>query len=101
MFGLLHSLRALCASMSPVEGGGVLRSFQTNGYKCHVFEAPTGVVFVVNTDTGTPDLSPELRRVHATLYVDSTSRNPLHRPGDPLEADGFRRELLAVAARWA
>jgi hypothetical protein len=54
MFGMVYSLKELTAKISPAEGDQGLHVMKTDTYTLHHFESVTGMVFILNTDAGTP-----------------------------------------------
>lgn len=60
-------------------------SYRTGEYKLHYYETPTGMKFVILTDTKTSDnLRVVLHQIWANLYVEYVVRNPL----SPVEHPG-------------
>jgi len=54
MFGMLYSLKELTSKISPSDGDQGLHIMKTDSYALHHFESVTGMIFILNTDAGTP-----------------------------------------------
>ena len=48
----------------------------------HYFETPTGLKFVMLTDTNVGSLNDSLWDIYSKLYVEYVVKNPLYRPGE-------------------
>lgn len=77
---------------TPMEG---LQRYQTDTYTCHHYETPSGLRFVLLTDTQAGDLSAALRYIYAQIYVDTVVSNPLSdvRGAKTINSQLFRAQL--------
>ncbi|CEP01506.1 Trafficking protein particle complex subunit [Plasmodiophora brassicae] len=95
-FGLLFALKAFANQLTPIMLGELenepIRSFCTEDYKLHYLETPTGLRFIMITDTDVGDQRETLQRIYA-LYVAATSLNATHVPGTPLHSPLFVLQL--------
>lgn len=66
MFGMLYSLKELTSKISPSEGDQGLHIMKTDTYTLHHFESVTGMIFILNTDAGTPG---ECTTSHRLLFL--------------------------------
>lgn len=78
MRGLVSSLRDFTTRISPVDmPSDSFLSFYTNQYKLHLFQSPTGVRIVLNTESSCRNLKEELRQVYNNILVEYVVKNPL------------------------
>ena len=66
-----------------------MRTFRTSAYALHNLETATGLKFVVTTDPSVGHLRDVLKKLYATIYVPTVVRNPLYKPGQPIECPRF------------
>ena len=59
VFGMLFSLKDLASKLSPSEGVEGLHTVKTNAFTLHHFQSVTGMVFILNSDTEVPGISPQ------------------------------------------
>ena len=99
VFGLLFSLKDLLQRMAPLGGSGddSLHCLKTSNYTLHHLEVPTGVRFVITTDSATPDLRPNLLEIYSKLYTEYVVKNPSHDPtsAKPINSALFDKQLGA------
>lgn len=85
MFGMLLSLRSFATKLAPKDGYALyqlyhllqqlcvscrkqsVRSFQTSTYKLNLFETPTGLKFVMNTDVNAGGIQELLRQIYSQV----------------------------------
>lgn len=67
--------------------------FQTNMYKLHFLEAPSGIKFILNTAPDIGDLREVLEYVYGQIYVEYVLKNPLYTPGDNFNFEQFTVQL--------
>ncbi len=63
-----------------------------SGYVLHHLETTTGYRFALTSDAAAGDLSGALWHLYAEIFLGHALRNPLYRPGTPIEAAGFIAE---------
>nr|NP_001002742.1 trafficking protein particle complex subunit 1 [Danio rerio]AAH76411.1 Trafficking protein particle complex 1 [Danio rerio] len=93
MYGMLFSIRSFVSKMSPLDMKDGFLSFQTNRYKLHYYETPTGIRLVMNTDLSAPNCRETLQQIYSTLYVDLIVKNPLCVLGESLQSELFNSKL--------
>lgn len=69
------------------------RSFQTNTYKLHFLESPSGLKFVLTTDPAVGNMTEQLQLIYSNLFVQLVVRNPLYHPGEPFLFETFSAAL--------
>ncbi|KAI9506978.1 TRAPP complex subunit bet5 [Coemansia spiralis] len=102
VYGVVLSTRNIINKFNGKDGpqggnpGGFM-SFATNTYRLHYYEAPTGVKFILNTDTATTSMQPVLEMIYRNIYVEYVVKNPLFHIDPhvsvPIENDYFRAVL--------
>jgi|LauGreSuBDMM15SN_2_FD.fasta_scaffold528170_1 hypothetical protein len=93
VYGMLFSLKDLAAKLSPSTSsdgssgtsGEGLHLLKTNAFTLHHFQAPTGLVFVLNTDNEVPDQFNTLKHIYTNIFIEYVSRSPLYHRADPDE----------------
>lgn len=91
MRGLVSSLRDFTTRISPVDlSSDSFISFYTNQYKLHLFQSPTGVRIVLNTEWNCRNLKDELRLIYNNILVEYVVKNPL----SGLNSGQFIKSLL-------
>ncbi|KAJ2516668.1 TRAPP complex subunit bet5, partial [Coemansia sp. RSA 2049] len=99
VYGVVFSMRNIINKFngkdSPQGGNpGGFMSYATNTYRLHYYEAPTGIKFILNTDTATSSMQPVLEMIYRNIYVEYVVKNPLFRIDSrlsaPIENDYFR-----------
>mmetsp|Transcript_18119 Transcript_18119/g.57901 ORF Transcript_18119/g.57901 Transcript_18119/m.57901 type:complete len:113 (+) Transcript_18119:195-533(+) len=98
MFGFLFSLKQLVNKMAPRGSGGGLHACSTSTYKLHYFETASGLRFVLCTGLAAGDLRETLRRLYADIYVETLTKNPLHRLDEPITCKSFEQAVDAFFA---
>lgn len=107
LFGLLFSLKEFVFKLAPVDAAVAngasdtgtsarmegMQRYQTNTYTCHQYETPSGLRFVLLTDTQTGDLSAVLRHLYTHIYVECVVNNPL---SDVTSAKQITSQLFKV-----
>eukprot|EP00744_Colponema_vietnamica_P018815 GILI01026571.1.p1 GENE.GILI01026571.1~~GILI01026571.1.p1 ORF type:complete len:140 (+),score=52.14 GILI01026571.1:149-568(+) len=94
MFGLLWSLKSFTQKISP-KPVTAFNSYTTPLYKLHFFETASGLKFVLLTDPSAGDLKEELRAIYSGIFIPYVVRNPLYRPGEPVQCPIFSSTLKA------
>lgn len=96
VYGALYSLRNVCSRLSRKPDGDpeVLWCFKTSAYKSHIFESPTGLTLILNTDPHVAYCREALRHIYANIYVEKVAKNPLIKKHQSIQCDAFRTALL-------
>jgi trafficking protein particle complex subunit 1 len=69
------------------------RSFQTDAYKLHYLESPSGLKFVLTTDPGVGNLHEHLEYIYSNLFVELVVKNPVYTPGEAFLFETFSAAL--------
>lgn len=93
MYGMLYSLKSFCARMSPIDSKEGFSHYRTSKYALHLFETPSNINFVLNTDNSSTGVRELLQQLYAKVYVEYAVRNPLWEPGTPITSDLFKVKL--------
>ena len=93
MYGMIFSIKSLISRLSVTSAKEGLVGYAASNYKLHYFETPTGFKFVMNTGTNVDNIQDNLRHIYARIFVEYVVRNPLVRPGDPVDSKLFAAKL--------
>ena len=92
---MLFSIKSFVNKLSPEDLKEGFQSFRTSQYRFNLYETPTKVKFVLNTDTALthPVVRDLLKKLHSQVYVEFVVKNPLYQQGTPIESQLFTTEL--------
>ena len=93
MYGMIFSIKSLISRLSIRSAKEGLVGYSASNYKLHYFETPTGLKFVMNTDTSVRNIQDILRHIYAHIFVEYVVRNPVVLPGDPVKSELFSAKL--------
>lgn len=93
MYGMIFSIKSLLTRLSTTSAKEGFVSYTTTKYKLHFYETPTGLKFVLNTDTNVGNIQDTLWDIYSKLFVEYVVRNPLCKPGEPIESVLFASKL--------
>lgn len=93
MYGMVYSLKSLVSRLSCTSGKDAFLGYSTDTYKLHFFETPTGVRFILNTDSKVSDCRDVLQHIYSKIYVECAVKNPLYTPGVLIESELFTSQL--------
>lgn len=93
MYGMIFSIKSLISRLSTTSAKEGFVSYTTSKYKLHFFETPTGLKFVLNTDTDVGNIQEVLWHIYSKLYVEYVVRNPFCKPGEWIDSKLFGAEL--------
>jgi len=95
LYGMLFSIKSFVNKLSPEDLSEGFQSFKTSQYRLNLYETPTKVKLVLNTDTAVthPIVRDLLRNLHSSVYVEYAVKNPLYRPGTPIQSELFTTRL--------
>ncbi|KAI5713342.1 trafficking protein particle complex subunit 1 [Diaphorina citri] len=96
MYGMLFSLKSFVSKISPLDSKTGFLSYKTTKYALHLYETPTGLKFVLNTDVQAQDVRKFLASVYSKVYVEYVVKNPLINPREPIKSDLFQNALDAL-----
>ncbi|KAG9247098.1 Sybindin-like protein [Calycina marina] len=94
VFGTVFSLRRMVQQLGGVDDTFV--SYRTGQYKLHYYETPSGIKFVMLTDTQTANMRSVLHQIYVNLYVEFVVKNPLS-PVEHPGGEGVANELFELA----
>lgn len=95
MYGMIYSIKSLISRLSIKSAKEGFVGYSTNQYKLHYFETPTGLKFVMNTDTSVDSMQTALWHIYSKLYVEHVVRNPLYKMGEWINSELFESQLDA------
>lgn len=93
MYGSLFSIKSFVSKISPIDPREGFLFYKTNKYALHYYETPSGLKFVLNTDTTSTGVREVLHQLYAKVFVEYAVRNPLWTPGTPITSDLFKVKL--------
>jgi len=95
LYGMLFSIKSFVNKLSPEDLKEGFQSFKTSQYRLNLYETPTKVKFVLNTDTAVthPVVRDLLRKLHSQVFVEYAVKNPLYTQGTPIESQLFNTKL--------
>ncbi|TPX31973.1 hypothetical protein SmJEL517_g04798 [Synchytrium microbalum] len=92
VYGVILSLRNMVSKLTGKSSEGFI-AYKTSAYKLHYFETPTGLKFVMNTDSNMESCREALRQIYAQIYVEYVAKNPLVKFDTPITNELFRISL--------
>lgn len=112
MYGSLFSIKSFVSKISPIDPREGFLFYKTNKYALHyyevsqwcntsrrgtytllMFQTPSGLKFVLNTDISSTGVKEILQQLYAKVFVEYAVRNPLWTPGTPITSDLFKIKL--------
>ena len=95
LYGMLFSIKSFVNKLSPEDLKEGFQSFRTSQYRFNLYETPTKVKFVLNTDTALthPVVRDLLKKLHSQVYVEFLVKNLLYQQGTPIESQLFTTKL--------
>ena len=95
LYGMLFSIKFFVNKFSTGDFQEGFQSFSTSQYRFNLYETPTKVKFVLNTDTAVthPVVRDLLKKLHSQVYVEFVVKNPLYQQGNPIESQLFTTKL--------
>lgn len=67
MFGALYSIKSFVGKISPIDPREGFLFYKTNKYALHFYETPSGLKFVLNTDTSSTGVKELLQQLYAKV----------------------------------
>ncbi|EDW84428.1 uncharacterized protein Dwil_GK14119 [Drosophila willistoni] len=92
-YGMLFSIKSFVSKISPHDPREGFLYYKTNRYALHYLETPSGLKFVLNTDTAAINVKELLQQLYAKIWVEYVVRDPLWTPGTPVTSELFQNKL--------
>ncbi|XP_013113029.1 trafficking protein particle complex subunit 1 [Stomoxys calcitrans] len=92
-YGMLSSLKSFVSKLSPHDPREGFLYYKTNKYALHYLETPSGLKFVLNTDTNATNVKELLQQIYSKIWVEYVVRDPLWTPGTPVTSELFQTKL--------
>ncbi|GAB6020827.1 Trafficking protein particle complex subunit 1 [Chamberlinius hualienensis] len=67
MYGMLFSLKSFVDKISPLDCKEGFLSFKTNKYRLNLYETPSGLKFIMNTDISTANINELLHQIYSQV----------------------------------
>jgi len=95
LYGMLFSLKSFSAKLSPVDMKQGFTSYKTNLYRLSLYETPSSLKFVLNTDNeaSQQEIRELLSGLYCQVYVEFASKSPMLVPGEMITSNLFRTKL--------
>lgn len=95
LYGMLFSLKSFSAKLSPVDMKQGFTSYKTNVYRLSLYETPSSLKFVLNTDNeaSQQEIRELLSGLYCQVYVEYASKSPMLVPGEIITSNLFRTKL--------
>ncbi|KAG4070319.1 hypothetical protein HA402_009398 [Bradysia odoriphaga] len=91
MYGMLFSIKSFVNKISPTDSKDGFLYYKTNKYALHYYETPSGIRFVINTDTASTSVKEFLQQYYSKVWVEYVVKNPLWN-GAPVTSDLFKQK---------
>ncbi|EDV53098.1 trafficking protein particle complex subunit 1 [Drosophila erecta] len=92
-YGMLFSIKSFVSKISPHDPKEGFLYYKTNRYALHYLETPSGLKFVLNTDTTAINVKELLQQLYAKVWVEFVVRDPLWTPGTVVTSELFQSKL--------
>ncbi|KAH8310580.1 hypothetical protein KR044_002051 [Drosophila immigrans] len=92
-YGMLFSIKSFVSKISPHDPREGFLYYKTNRYALHYLETPSGLKFVLNTDTAAINVKELLQQLYAKVWVEYVVRDPLWTPGTVVTSELFQSKL--------
>lgn len=96
MYGMLFSIKSFVGKISPLDVKEGFLHYKTSKYALHYFETPSGLKFVLNTDTNAQNVRELLQQIYRQIYVEYVVKNPVCSLNEPIKSELFKVKLDAL-----
>ncbi|KAJ3080685.1 Sybindin-like protein [Rhizoclosmatium globosum] len=90
--GTFHSIHVITSKLSPIPGSSGIEVLETDLFKMHCIQTPTGTKFLLVTDPLQANVDALMRKVYE-VYADYVMKNPFYTPEMPIRAELFDLNL--------
>ncbi|CAG5076101.1 Similar to Trappc1: Trafficking protein particle complex subunit 1 (Rattus norvegicus) [Cotesia congregata] len=67
--------------------------YKTSKYSLHYLETPSGLKFVLNTDTASQNVRELLQQLYRQVYVEYVVKNPFCKLNEPIQSELFKSKV--------
>merc|ERR1711915_183769 len=98
LYGMLFSLKSFSAKLSPTNMKEGFLSYKTTKYRLSLFETPSSLKFVLNTDNeaSQTEIRELLKSLYCNVYVEYAAKSAMFVPGEIVTSNLFRTKVDEV-----
>ncbi len=93
MYGMVYSLKSLVGRLSHNTSRDGFMGYTTDQYRLHIYESPSGVKFILNTDHKVPDCRDLLQHLYGKIFVEYVVKDPMYILGSRIDSELFFKKL--------
>ncbi|XP_018026345.1 trafficking protein particle complex subunit 1 [Hyalella azteca] len=93
MYGMIFSLKSFVSKVSPLDIKDGYLHYSTNKYRLHLYETPSRLRIVLNTDLLVQNVKELLHLIFSQVYVEYVVHNPECALGQPIQSQLFATRL--------
>ncbi len=92
---MLFSVKSFVTKLSPDDMKDGFHCYKTSKYRLNFYETPSGLKFVINTDTAVthPIVRDLLQNIYGKIFVEYVIKNPMYNQGEPVKCELFEARL--------